>query len=104
MKGFEHRADGDHGREDFYQRGHNRGVDDPIPHHPSDGHYHSTDHRGPIIIGPYGGGNRQSAKGVDHFRRRKKQILDHILQSIRYDKEIRPPGHVNDTSGWSYCY
>ena len=34
-----------------------------------------------------------------HFRRKKKEILDQILGAHRYDRQIRPAGHVNDTSG-----
>ena len=48
----------------------------------------------------YGGGNHQSEKGMVHFRRKKKEILDQILGKHRYDRQIRPAGHVNDTSGF----
>ena len=50
----------------------------------------------------YGGGNHQYVKGLVHFRKKKKAILDQILGSNKYDCEIRPPGHVNDTSGWTW--
>ena len=50
----------------------------------------------------YGGGNTQSEKGMVHFRRKKKEILDQILDAIQYDRQIRPAGHVNDTSGCCY--
>lgn len=35
-----------------------------------------------------------------HFRKKKKEILDQILGPHRYDRDIRPAGHVNDTSGF----
>ena len=50
----------------------------------------------------YGGGNHQSEKGMVHFRKKKKEILDQILGKHRYDREIRPSGHVNDTSGFGF--
>ena len=50
----------------------------------------------------YGGGNHQSEKGMVHFRRKKKEILDLILEPLTYDRQIRPAGHINDTSGCCY--
>ena len=50
----------------------------------------------------YGGGNHQSEKGMVHFRKKKKEILDQILGKHIYDREIRPAGHVNDTSGFGF--
>ena len=50
----------------------------------------------------YGGGNHQSEKGMVHFRRKKKEILDQILNTVKYDRQIRPAGHINDTSGCCY--
>ena len=52
----------------------------------------------------YGGGNHQSEKGMVHFRRKKKEILDQILKASKYDRQIRPAGHVNDTSGCWYNF
>ena len=49
----------------------------------------------------YGGGNHQHERGMVHFRKKKKEILDEILGQHRYDREIRPSGHLNDTSGFS---
>ena len=54
----------------------------------------------PVSYTKYGGGNHQSEKGMVHFRRKKKEILDQILGKHRYDRQIRPAGHVNDTSGF----
>ena len=48
----------------------------------------------------YGGGNHQHERGMVHFRKKKKEILDEILGQHRYDREIRPSGHFNDTSGF----
>ena len=37
-----------------------------------------------------------------HFRRKKKEILDQILGKHRYDRDLRPAGNANDTSG--FCF
>ena len=48
----------------------------------------------------YGGGNQQFERGgYMHFRRKKKEILEEILQPDTYDVRVRPSGNVNDTSG-----
>ena len=52
----------------------------------------------------YGGGDSQHERGMVHFRKKKKEILDEILGQHRYDREIRPSGHFNDTSGFECVY